>query len=229
MPRPLSTGKWEIFAHKNWNLLLPCLSIFIAVPNRFATVMKTSGGTSLRKALAKSSKSIQRSLSIGTLAQDPCPLQTLLTRVAKSENFLSTRVWPAMVSTSDADISSSSYAVPSKRIPGTSSPSALVTIVYWYSGKCSSIQYAFTWPDACPSKRAVACGWYWLDVALLSSAGSSNGAGAAFGRDFNMTSAVWTRIVALLDAAGSPSPAAFGGSSLGGSANVPEGIVLMSM
>ena len=144
MPKPLSTGKWDIFAHKNWNLLLPCLSIFIAVPKRFETVMKTSGGTSLRKALAKSSKSIHRSLSMGTLAQDPCPLQTLLTRVAKSENFLSTRVWLAMVSTSDADSSSNSYAVPSKRIPGTSSPSALVTIVYWYSGKCSSIQYALT-------------------------------------------------------------------------------------
>ena len=75
MPKPLSTGKSGMRAHKNWNLLLPCLSIFIAVPKRFETVMKTSAwGTSLRKALAKSSKSIQRSLSIGTLAQDPCPL-----------------------------------------------------------------------------------------------------------------------------------------------------------
>ena len=118
MPRPLSTGKSGNRAHKNWNLLLPCLSIFIAVPKRFETVMKTSGGTSLRKAFAKSSKSIQRSLSIGTLEHDACPLQTLFTRVAKSAKRLSTRTWLAMVSTSDAPSSSSSYAVPLKRMPG---------------------------------------------------------------------------------------------------------------
>ena len=45
-------------------------STFMAVPNKFVTVMSTSGGTSLREAFANASKSTKRSLSIGTLEHD---------------------------------------------------------------------------------------------------------------------------------------------------------------
>ena len=61
-----------------------------------------------------------------------------------SKPLVSTFTWAAKVSTSDAVINSSSYAVPLKRMPGTSFPSELVTMVYWYSERCSSIQYALT-------------------------------------------------------------------------------------
>ena len=54
---------------------------------------------------------------------------------------------------------------------------------------------------------AAGTGWKWL---LCQSAGAAAdaGTGAAFGRDFNKTSAVWTVIDAVPEVAGSPSPAA---------------------
>ena len=124
-----------------------------------------------------------------------------------------------------------SYAVPLKRMPGTSFPSDLVTMIYWYSGRCSSIQCALAYPVTDSSKRAVACGRYWLELAPVSSAGADAdaGAGTAFGLDFNKTSAVWTMIDAWPEVAGALSPAAgFGGSSRGGSAKVPGAIVFTS-
>jgi len=96
--------------------------------------------------LLQNPRSTYKSLSMGVLEQFAMPLQTLLMRVAKSENLLSTRMHLTRLSTSDAPIISSSYATPLKRMPGTSSPSALMTIVYPYSGRWSSIQYKRMYP-----------------------------------------------------------------------------------
>ena len=80
---------------------------------------------------------------------------------------------------------------------------------------------------ACSSKRAVACGRYWLELDPVAVGAAAD---TAFGFDFKVTSAVSTVTETEPDAEGALSPAAgLGGSSCGGSAKVPGAMVFTSM
>ena len=143
MPRPLSTGKWEIFAHKNWNLLLPCLSIFIAVPNRFANSDENIWGHFLAEGfgeILQVNPKVFVHWHLGTGSMPPanfvdtsCKIRKLLVDASPGWQWSQRRM----------PISAPAHKPYLQRgCRAHRPPSALVTIVYWYSGKCSSIQYA---------------------------------------------------------------------------------------